>query len=102
MQQNDFKKLFPASIWGPYVHIGRMIWIGLLTLSLSRLALILWQYERVEPTQSFASIMLQGVRADFILMCLLAAIPLPVFSSEIGEAIECRVNHWIDNFPFIS
>lgn len=76
MQQNDFKKLFPASIWGPYVHIGRMIWIGLLTLSLSRLALILWQYERVEPTQSFASIMLQGVRADFILMCLLAAIPV--------------------------
>lgn len=76
MLQSGFKKLSPASIWGPYVHIVRMIWIGLLTLSLSRLALILWQYERVEPTQLFGSIMLQGIRADFILMCLLAAIPV--------------------------
>lgn len=76
MLQSGFKKLFPPSIWGPYVHIVRMIWIGLLTLSLSRLALILWQYERVEPTQLFGSIMLQGIRADFILMCLLAAIPV--------------------------
>ncbi|WP_419572032.1 LTA synthase family protein [Rheinheimera sp.] len=76
MRHGVFDKLMSASIWGPYVHLVRMIWIGLLTLSLSRFALVLWQYERVEPTQSLAMIMLQGVRADFILMCLLAAIPV--------------------------
>jgi phosphoglycerol transferase MdoB-like AlkP superfamily enzyme len=76
MQHGVFNKLMSASIWGPYVHLVRMIWIGLFSLSVSRLALVLWQYERVEPTQSFGMIMLQGVRADFILMCLLAAIPV--------------------------
>lgn len=76
MQHSVFRKLAEASVWGPYVHLVRMIWIGLLTLSLSRLALVLWQYERVEPTQSFGLIMVQGIRADFILMCLLAAIPV--------------------------
>ncbi len=76
MRLRVWKKLAEASVWGPFVHLVRMIWIGLLTLSLSRLALVLWQYERVEPTQSFGLIMLQGIRADFILMCLLAAIPV--------------------------
>jgi len=76
MQHSVFRKLAEASVWGPYVHLVRMIWIGLLTLSLSRLALVLWQYERVEPTQSFGLIMVQGIRADFISMCLLAAIPV--------------------------
>lgn len=76
MQHGVFEKLMAASVWGPYVHLVRMLWIGLLTLSLSRLALCLWQYERVEPTQSFGMIMLQGVRADFILLCLFAAIPV--------------------------
>lgn len=76
MQQSGVSKLMSAAIWGPYVHLVRMIWLGLLTLSLSRLALVLWQYERVAPTQSFSQIMLQGLRADFILLCLLAAIPV--------------------------
>lgn len=76
MQTSNIPKVIGGAVFGPYVHLIRMIWIGLITLSLSRFALLIWQYERVEPTQSFAMIMLQGIRADFILMCLLAAIPV--------------------------
>jgi len=91
MQHGVFSKLMSASILGPYVHLVRMIWIGLLTLSLSRLALVMWQYERVEPTQSFGMLMLQGGRADFILLCLLAAIPV-LLSLFLARPLLKR--HW--------
>jgi phosphoglycerol transferase MdoB-like AlkP superfamily enzyme len=76
MRFGVFKNLVAASVWGPYVHLVRMIFIGLLTLSLSRLALLIWMYDRVEPTQLLGEILVQGIRADFILMCLLAAVPV--------------------------
>lgn len=76
MRRSVFTSLMRSATWGPYIHLVRMIWMALVALSLSRFALVLWQYERVEPTQSFAMIMLQGIRADFMLMCLLAAVPV--------------------------
>jgi len=76
MQHNFVKDFIGTFRFGPYVHLVRMLWIGLLTLSLSRLALLFWQSERVEPTRAFGMILLQGIRADVILMCLLAAIPV--------------------------
>jgi len=76
MQRGIFKHLFTGHVWGPYVHLVRMIFIGMFVLSMSRLSLILWLYDRVEPTKMLGKILLQGVRADFILMCLLAAIPV--------------------------
>lgn len=76
MLHSILSRLMSPSFWGPYVHLVRMVFMGLVLLSLSRAGLVIWQYERVEPTESFGMIMLQGVRADFILMCLLAAIPV--------------------------
>ncbi|ENM3937108.1 LTA synthase family protein [Vibrio cholerae] len=76
MRLGVFKNLVAASVWGPYVHLVRMIFIGMLALSFSRLALLIWMYDRVEPTQLLGEILVQGIRADFILMCLLAAVPV--------------------------
>lgn len=76
MRLGVFKNLVAASVWGPYVHLVRMIFIGMLALSFSRLALLIWMYDRVKPTQLLGEILVQGIRADFILMCLLAAVPV--------------------------
>ena len=74
----------PSShVFGPYIHLVRMAVLSLLVLSISRLALICWQYERVEATGNLVSILLQGVRADFILVCLWSLMPVlcaPVFA----------------------
>lgn len=64
------------SSFGPYTHIIRMFVAGLITLSISRVALILWQYDRVAPFQNLTEILLQGLRADIILMCMGAALPV--------------------------
>ena len=53
-----------------------MLVIGLLLLSGSRLLLVTWLYDRVAATDSLWMILLQGIRADIILLGLLAALPV--------------------------
>ncbi len=51
--------------------------LGLVLLSLSRLALVLWQYDRVEAqTDVLTSCLMQGLRADIIVVCLLLVLPV--------------------------
>ena len=61
---------------GPYAGILQMLLIGLVLLSLSRIGLVVWQWERVRASGMAASILIQGVRADLILLGYAAAIPL--------------------------
>lgn len=61
---------------GPYVSVLQMTLIGLLILSLSRIALLCWQWDRVQATGIFGQILIQGVRADLILLGYFLAIPL--------------------------
>lgn len=61
---------------GPYRYLIRTAVLGLVLLSLSRLALVLWQYDRVEQTDLLWQVLLQGVRADIILMGLLLLVPV--------------------------
>ncbi|WP_205663240.1 LTA synthase family protein [Alteromonas facilis] len=61
---------------GPYIHIARMVVIGLIVLSVSRLGLVALFYDRVAATDELFNIFIQGVRADIILMSILAAIPI--------------------------
>lgn len=61
---------------GPYLVFVHFIMLALLGLSLSRLALMLWQWERVQPAGNPLWMLLQGVRADLILLGLLLVIPL--------------------------
>lgn len=65
-----------ASLTGPYFYLVRMMLIGLVLLSISRLLLVTWLYPRVAPAGNLADIFLQGIRADVILLSLLAAIPV--------------------------
>jgi phosphoglycerol transferase MdoB-like AlkP superfamily enzyme len=63
-------------IFGPYYLLLQLLLLMLALLSLSRIGLFVWQYERVVAVGSFWSLLAQGVRADLILAGLWLAIPL--------------------------
>jgi phosphoglycerol transferase MdoB-like AlkP superfamily enzyme len=70
-------RLARLTMWaGPYAGILQMLLIGLALLSLSRIALVAWQWDRVQATGLSAAIFVQGIRADLILLGYFAAIPL--------------------------
>ncbi len=72
-----------ANVFGPYIYLVRMAVLSLVVLSISRIALVGWNYERVAATGNLGSIFFQGVRADIILICLWLLIPvlcLPLFA----------------------
>lgn len=82
MINNKYASLLGAAA-GPYLYLWRMALFGLVLLSLSRAGLLLWQAERVMATDQVFSILLQGVRADIILLslwCLPAVLLLPLLS----------------------
>ncbi|MGY5795736.1 LTA synthase family protein [Rheinheimera faecalis] len=61
---------------GPYRYLIRTAALGLVLLSLSRLALVLWQYDRVAQTDVLTQLFVQGLRADIIVICLLLVVPV--------------------------
>lgn len=70
---------------GPYAPLLAFYAIGLILLSTSRIALMLWQSERVAATDLWPTMLAQGVRADIIQLSLLALLPilvLPLFSAR--------------------
>lgn len=73
---------FQQAIWrvsnklGPFAPLIAMLLLGLIILSVSRLGLILWKFDRVDSTGKLAEILLQGIRVDIIQLCLLSLIPL--------------------------
>ena len=61
---------------GPYASLVQMLLIGLALLSLSRIGLMAWQWERVAATGIAGEMLVQGVRADLILLGYLFVPPL--------------------------
>ncbi len=61
---------------GPFSPLIAMLLLGLLILSASRLGLVIWKLDRINATGKLAEILLQGVRADIIQLCLLALVPV--------------------------
>ena len=61
---------------GPYAPMVQLLIIGLVLLSAFRIALVAWQWPRVAATGILPEILLQGVRADLILLGYFIAIPL--------------------------
>jgi phosphoglycerol transferase MdoB-like AlkP superfamily enzyme len=61
---------------GPYAVLFQLLLLGVAILSLSRLALLAWQWDRAVATGAVASIVVQGVRADLILLGYFIALPL--------------------------
>ncbi|TWI69746.1 phosphoglycerol transferase MdoB-like AlkP superfamily enzyme [Pseudoduganella lurida] len=61
---------------GPYLNLLYLLGTGLVLLSLSRLALVAWQHERVLAAGITGAVFVQGVRADLILLGYFLIIPL--------------------------
>lgn len=71
------QQLARFTLWtGPYVSLFQMLLLGLAALTLSRIALVAWQWDRVRDTGILTDIFIQGVRADLILLGYFIAIPL--------------------------
>lgn len=73
--------------FGPYAPVAYLYLIGLLLLSLSRIALVLWQSERVFAAGVWTDILIQGVRVDVIQLGLLAVpllLVLPLLGNRVG------------------
>lgn len=68
---------FWLRVVSPYLVLIRFAVLALLLLSLSRLGLLIWQWQRVEQSSSNAGwLLLQGVRADLILVGLMLLLPV--------------------------
>lgn len=61
---------------GPYRYLIRTAALGLVLLSLCRMVLVLWLYDRVAQTDLLWQVLLQGVRADIIVIGLLLILPV--------------------------
>jgi phosphoglycerol transferase MdoB-like AlkP superfamily enzyme len=65
-----------ARTFGPYYLIFWFVVVGLVGLSLSRLGLMLWQWPRVSSAGDPLWMLVQGVRADLIVLGLWLALPV--------------------------
>lgn len=65
-----------AQVFGPFAPLVVMFISGLLLLTLTRLGLVLWKFERVQATGELTQILLQGIRVDVIQLALIALIPV--------------------------
>ncbi len=73
MNNNSF---FSALFSGHLRFLLRMYLSGLILLSISRVLLMAWQWDRVAPTGKVLSMLIQGIRADLIMVSLWVIIPL--------------------------
>lgn len=60
---------------GPFWPIAIFSVIALVSLSASRIALGLWQQERVDAVAGWSQMLLQGLRVDFATLCWLWGVP---------------------------
>lgn len=83
-----------ARWFGPFLVLAQMLLAGLVFLSLCRAALLAWQWERVRATGILAEILVQGVRADLILLGYFLAVPVllaPLLAYERNARLWRRV-----------
>ncbi|MYM67100.1 sulfatase-like hydrolase/transferase [Pseudoduganella sp. FT55W] len=82
MMQQSLLQRFAArleklTLWaGPFAGVLQVLLLGLVIFSLSRAGLVAWQWERVSATGIVGQIMVQGVRADLIMLGYLIVLPL--------------------------
>lgn len=61
---------------GPYAIVLQMLVLGVVVLSLSRVGLMVWQWERVSAAGIVLDMLVQGVRADLIVLGYFVALPV--------------------------
>jgi len=91
-------KLWRLAHWsGPYAPLIVMFISGLVFLSLTRLGLVVWKWERVLATGELSQILLQGIRVDVIQLGLLALIPVllsPILATRKFFSIWRSFTFW--------
>lgn len=80
-----------AYSFGPFAPLISMLLLGLVILSLSRVGLVLWKFDRVLDTGALLSVLIQGVRVDIMQFGLIALIPV-MFAPLL--AIKRLFNLW--------
>lgn len=84
---------------GPYLQYLVMVLLMLLLLSVSRVGLFIWQFERVSAAGDISMMLLQGIRADLIFIGLWLIIPLllaPLLAHGRGFVMWRRFSHiWV-------
>lgn len=86
------KRAFKAC--GPFQPLLLILLLGVAVLSLSRLGLVLWQFERVTAATDLTTIFVQGVRADLIMLGLLLvplALVMPILANRYGWPLWRRL-----------
>jgi phosphoglycerol transferase MdoB-like AlkP superfamily enzyme len=79
---------------GPYASLLQMLLVGLVLLSLSRIGLMAWQWERVHAAGIPGQMLLQGVRADLILLGYFEAVLLvlaPLLAHRVTATLWRRL-----------
>jgi len=90
------RRIASVTLWaGPYATILQMLLIGLVVLSLSRLGLMAWQWDRVMAADIVGKMILQGVRADLILLGYFVAIVV-LLAPFLAHKISARL-WWLFN-----
>jgi phosphoglycerol transferase MdoB-like AlkP superfamily enzyme len=70
-------RLGKLTLWaGPFAGVLQLLLLGLAIFSLSRIGLVAWQWQRVAATGIVGQILVQGVRADLIMLGYLIVVPL--------------------------
>lgn len=72
---------------GPYQILAQFALLSLLWMSLTRIALMLWKWDRVSAMDIWGTMLIQGVRADLIMVSFwvsVAAIAAPILANKIG------------------
>ncbi len=86
-----------ANKLGPFTPLVAMLLLGLVLLSLSRVGLVLWKFDRVNVTGKLLQVFLQGIRVDVIQLCLLAFLPIllaPFLANAKLFKIWQRLTYW--------
>ena len=79
-----------TNFFTPYRIFRQFLLLGLAFLSLSRLALLFWQADRVNATGKFAELLLQGIRADLMLLGLMLIVPLLLLPLAQSKSLHRR------------
>lgn len=76
VNQSRLTQMWSFMGFGPYALLIRMLVFALALFSASRMLLILWLADRVLATDQLMNILIQGLRADLIMICYWLLIPV--------------------------
>lgn len=100
---NKLRNQLLAQQLGPFWLSVVFVISSLLILTLSRIALIIWQIDRVNDIDAWLSIIIGGLRVDISTVSYISAIPailacLTLFISHITKLVKCFSIMWYSAF----